>query len=74
LARAIGHLSIVMRKRLGCLEQTIAAAALYFLGDPEMQFHARPGQQTLIHCIAHERVFELILVLSDKKARSGSSW
>ena len=58
-----------MRKRLGCLEQTIAAAALHFLGDPEMQFHARPGQQTLIHCIAHERVFELIFACRGDRMR-----
>ena len=31
----------MMRKRLGDLHQSIAAASLQFLGDPEMQRGAR---------------------------------
>ena len=58
-----------MRERLGRLEQTIAAAALHFLGDPKVQFHARLGQQTLIDCIAHERVFELIFTCRGDRMR-----
>src|SRR5262249_7268808 len=53
--------TVMMGKDLGYFGQAVAAAALDFLGDLQMQCSPRFAEQTLVQRVAHQRVFERII-------------